>query len=39
MCRNDTLIIIYPENIQYNDAQFYKVQKVKSENLTGVTSQ
>ena len=39
MCRNDTLIIIYPEHIQYNYAQLYTVQKVKSENLTGVTSQ
>ena len=39
MCRNDTLIIIYPENVQYNDAIFYKVLEVKSENLGGVTSQ
>ena len=38
MCKNDSIIVIYSENIQYHDPEFYVIKNVKTKNSTSVLS-
>ena len=38
MCKNDSIIVIYLENIQHHDPEFYVIKNVKTKNSTSVLS-